>query len=134
MESTFLHVANHGRPAEIARSTNLLSTNKTDFPLSFSLSLGFVCKVTNAMTAFATAAALSLPNSLFRSSKLNCKKVTFCLYLLAKFIWVLAKFSGRDSYNCWFVTSFSFKHISLQRDWKMAFNSLKYYYAICLTW
>ncbi|PNT48521.1 hypothetical protein POPTR_002G083200v4 [Populus trichocarpa] len=26
------------------------------------------------MTAFATAAALSLPNSLFRSSKLNCKK------------------------------------------------------------
>ncbi|KAJ6939267.1 hypothetical protein NC651_005642 [Populus alba x Populus x berolinensis] len=74
MESTFLHVANHGRPAEIARSTNLLSTNKTDFPLSLSISLGFVCRVTNAMTAFATAAALSLPNSLFRSSKLNCKK------------------------------------------------------------
>ncbi|KAJ6681649.1 IRON-SULFUR DOMAIN CONTAINING PROTEIN [Salix koriyanagi] len=76
-------MATHGRPEEIARNTNLLSTNKSlplnlDFSFFFffdlSLTCSFVCKVSNAMTAFATAAALSLPISLCRSSKLSCKK------------------------------------------------------------
>ena len=86
------------------------------------------------MTAFATAAALSLPFSLCRSSKLSCKKVSFPLYLLAKLTCALAEFSGKDSYTCWPVISFSFNYVSLLRDWKMDFNSLKYYHAIFVTW
>lgn len=101
-KSTVVHVSKHGRRTEIARNTNLLSTkilknNKAlsltllTFLSSLSLSLSLfhrVCQLQNfnsntTMTIVATAAALSLPISLCRSSKLNTKKVlSFLLVLL----------------------------------------------------
>lgn len=85
------------------------------------------------MTAFATAAALSLPFSLCRSSKLNCRKVSFPLYLLAKLTGLLLNLVEKIAtiVERWFPFLLI---MYLLRGWKKDFNSLKYYYAIFLTW
>lgn len=79
------------RPKEsIAGNGNLLSTKSQKLNVTLNLlaflsffffffSLYSAC-CSNAMTAIATAAALSLPISLYRPAKINTKKVLFFIY------------------------------------------------------
>lgn len=85
---TVVHVASDGRQSEIARNSNLLSTKSWKSRKVFSLF--FLCWLLLSlsplnqlparlpvMSAIATAAALSLPISLGRSSKSSNRRVCF---------------------------------------------------------
>lgn len=71
--STLIHVSCRGRPTEIARNTNLLS--KKFLQISLFLSRFPCLYLSDAMNAVANAAALSLPISLCKPSKINARKV-----------------------------------------------------------